>query len=74
MVLFRAALATVDVGTLISVGKAQVIGLNRILKVLSPIRKRSLFASNRLQHSTKPYLVIFDHHNHHHLLELYIIL
>jgi len=55
-VFFSIALATVVVGTLISVGNAQVIGLNRTLATASPGRP-SLFDSKKLRHNSKPGLV-----------------
>jgi len=48
-VLFNIALATVDVGMLMNVGKAQVTGFRRNLAATSPGRRSSLSASRKLQ-------------------------
>jgi len=50
-VLFNTALATVDVGTLMDVGKAQMTGLNRNLAATSIGRRSPLSASRKLQHT-----------------------
>ena len=50
-VLFNTALATVDVGTLIDVGKAQMTGFSRNLAATSIGRRSCLSASRKLQHS-----------------------
>ena len=49
-VLFSIALANVDTGILMNVGKAQVIGLNITLAAISIGRNSSRFDSRKLTH------------------------
>jgi len=53
-VLLRTALATVDVGMLIDVGKAQMTGFSRNLAAISIGRISLLFDSRILKHTSKP--------------------